>query len=124
MKLGKVIGKVWATCKDPQLQGVKLYVLQPIDENYQPMGKPIIAADAIGSGENEIVFWVSAREATFGIQGKKIPSDATIVGILDSSDSAPRAAIDKMKRKWLKARNQLQTQDQDFHAKTPKAQRK
>jgi ethanolamine utilization protein EutN len=106
MKLGKVIGKVWATQKDPQLQGVKLYVLLPIDENYEPMGKPIIAADAIGAGEGEIVFWVSAREATYGIQGKKIPSDATIVGILDSSDHVPRAVLERMKKKWLKARNQ------------------
>jgi ethanolamine utilization protein EutN len=104
VKLGRVIGKVWATQKDPQLNGVKLYVMQPIDENYAPMGKAIIAADAAGCGEGEIIFWVSAREATYGMEGKKIPSDATIVGILDSSDHAQRGEIEKLKKRWLKDR--------------------
>ncbi len=100
MKLGKVIGKVWATEKDPQLKGVKLYVMQPINEHYKPMGTPIIVADAAGSGEGEIVFWVSSREATLGIPGRVIPCDATIVGILDSSYTAPRKEIDDCKKTW------------------------
>ncbi|MBN1996003.1 EutN/CcmL family microcompartment protein [candidate division KSB1 bacterium] len=100
MKLGKVIGKVWATQKDPQLKGIKMYVMQPINEEYEPMGAPIIAADGVGSGEGEIVFWVSSREATLGIPGRIIPSDATIVGILDSSYTAPREEIENAKKSW------------------------
>ena len=101
MKLGKVIGKVWATRKDPQFTGVKLYVMIPVNENYEPMGKPIIAADIVGSNEGDIVFWVGAREATLGLPEKHMPSDATIVGILDSSYNAPREYIEKRKRDWL-----------------------
>ena len=100
MKLGKVVGKVWATQKDPQLNGIKLYVLQPLDDRLEAMGAPIIAADIIGSGEGEIVFWVSAREATTGLSDRRIPSDATIVGIVDSAYSAPRETIEKRKRAW------------------------
>ncbi len=101
MKLGKVIGKVWATQKDPQLDGVKLYVLQPVDEHLQPMGKAIIAADAIGSGEGETVFWVGAREATYAFADKKIPADAAIVGIIDSTHAISQKEIKTRMQAWL-----------------------
>jgi ethanolamine utilization protein EutN len=101
MRLGKVIGKVWATRKDPQFTGIKLYVMVPVDENHKPMDKPIIAADIVGSTEGDIVFWVGAREATLGLPEKHMPSDATIVGILDSTYAAPRDYIEKRKKTWL-----------------------
>ncbi len=101
MKLGKVIGKVWATQKDPQLEGVKLYVLQPVDEHLQAMGKAIIAADAIGSGEGEIVYWVGAREATYALPEKKIPADAAIVGIIDSTHAISQKEIKMRIQAWL-----------------------
>ena len=84
MRLGRVIGKVWATRKDPSLHSVKLYMMQPLDYRQQPEGKPVIAADAIGAGEGEIVFWVSGGEATLAIPDRIIPSDVSIVGIVDS----------------------------------------
>lgn len=93
MSLGKVVGKVWATIKDDQLEGVKLYVLQPLDKELKETGKPIIAADAVGSGEGELVFWVSSREATYALPDRKIPSDATIVGIIDSHYLEPQENI-------------------------------
>ena len=102
MKLAKVIGRVCATRKDPLLTGVRLYVLQPINEHLEPMGSAIIAADAAGSGEGDIVFWVSAREATFALPEKRIPSDASIVGILDSVYAAPRREIEDRKKEWFK----------------------
>lgn len=98
MKLGRIVGKVWATQKDPQLDGVKLYVLQPVDEAYKAVGKPIIAADAIGSGEGDIVFWVGSREATFIFPDKKIPCDVGIVGIVDAANSDTQAAMNKRKK--------------------------
>lgn len=101
MKLGRIVGKVWATQKDSQLVGVKLYVMQPIDEKYQPVGKPIIAADAIGSGEGDIVFWVGSREATFIFPDKKIPCDAGIVGIVDSAYNEPRESIERRKKQLI-----------------------
>ncbi len=89
MKLGKVIGKLWCTRKDEQLEGVKLYVMQPLDKDLQPLGRPLIAADAVGACEGEIVYWVSAREACYAIDGRSIPSDCSIVGILDDIYVAP-----------------------------------
>ena len=103
MRLGRVIGKLWATQKDPQLDGVKLYVMQPLDEELNADGAPIIVADTIGAGEGDVVFWVRAREATFAVPGRKIPSDATIVGIVDSATAASREELEKVKARLRQA---------------------
>ncbi len=87
MKLGRVLGKVWATIKDPKLKGVKLYIMQPVDEYENPLGKAIIAADAISSREGDLVFWVSGPEATLAFDDTQIPSDASIVGLVDRLDT-------------------------------------
>lgn len=108
MKLGKVIGKVWATRRDPQLEGVKLYVLQQVDADLQPVGKPFIAADAIGSGEGEIVYYVNAREACYAFPERPIPSDASIIGILDSLYANSAKAIEEFKTRWLEQRKAAQ----------------
>ena len=83
MKLAIVKGNVVCTIKDPQLQGVKLRIIQPVDSDGNLQGCPIVAADSVSAGEGQLVWWVAAREATYGIQGKKIPADAAIVGIVD-----------------------------------------
>ncbi len=100
MKLGIIVGKVWATQKDPQLTGVKLYVLQPVNEKREKMGKPLIAADAVGAGEGELVYWVGSREATFAITGKKIPSDASIVGIVDNTFAENLTTLENRLQEW------------------------
>jgi ethanolamine utilization protein EutN len=96
MRLGRIVGKVWATIKDEQLEGVKLYVLQPVNKKLEPVSYPIIAADAVGSGEGELVYWVGSREATVAFPNKNIPCDASIVGIVDSTYLEPQKNIRKM----------------------------
>ncbi len=86
MRLGRVMGKVWATVKDPQLNSVKLAILQVIDEQQQPTGKIFVAADTIGTRDGDVVFWVSGGEATRPFPDRNIPSDVTIVGLVDSLD--------------------------------------
>jgi len=83
MKLARVEGKIYCTALDPKLIGVKLYVIQPLNENLEPMGKKIIAADGVGAQEGQIVFWVGAREAATCITPEEKPIDAGIVGIVD-----------------------------------------
>jgi len=100
MKLGIIVGKIWATQKDPQLTGVKLYVLQPVNEKREKMGKPIIAADTVGAGQGELVYWVSAREATFAYPDRKIPCDASIVGIVDFTFTENEKVLDKRLQDW------------------------
>ncbi len=86
MRLGRVMGKVWATVKDPQLNSVKLAILEVIDEHQQPTGKTFVAADTIGTRDGDVVFWVSGGEATRPFQDRNIPSDVTIVGLVDTLD--------------------------------------
>ncbi len=94
------MGRVWATHKDPQLTGVKLYILQPVNEKKEAMGKPILAADTVGSREDDLVYWVSSREASFAMEGKKIPSDASIVGIVDNTFAKDKRYTNSRLKKW------------------------
>lgn len=86
MRLGRVIGKVWATAKDAQLNGVKLAIMEVVDENAVATGKTFVAADTIGCRDGDLVFWVGGGEATRAFPNKNIPSDVTIIGLVDSLD--------------------------------------
>ena len=86
MKLGKVTGKVWATIKDPKLNGLTLYLMQPVDESGKAMGGELVAVDTIGSREGDLVYWVGGAEATFAYPQRQIPSDVSIIGLVDRLD--------------------------------------
>jgi ethanolamine utilization protein EutN len=86
MRMGRVIGRVWATAKDEKLTGIQLSVLQPLDEEQKEAGAPLIAADMINSRMQDIVYWVTGAEATFALPDHQIPSDASIVGLVDRMD--------------------------------------
>ncbi len=86
MRLGQVIGKVVATQKDTSLSGTRLLVIQPLDHSRKHVGRPLIAADVVSSGQGETVYWVSAREAPNALPTGHGPVDAAIVGIADRID--------------------------------------
>lgn len=86
MKLGRVIGRTWATVKDPKLAGLKLYLLQPVNEKDEPLGRPAVAVDTVGSREGDLVYWVGGAEAAFPLDDRQIPSDVSIVGVVDHTD--------------------------------------
>ena len=83
MRLGRVIGKVVATRKDPSLSGVRLLVVAPVDHSQEPVGNPFVAVDVVSAGHGQIVYWVSSREAPNALPSKEAPVDAAIVGIAD-----------------------------------------
>jgi ethanolamine utilization protein EutN len=86
MKLGRVTGKVWATAKDPKLNGLTLYIMQPVDETDAKIGGELIAVDTVSAREGDLVYWVGGAEATFAFPDRQIPSDVTIVGLVDRLD--------------------------------------
>lgn len=86
MKLGKVIGNVVCTQKVESWEGVKLLLVQPLDENLKECGAPLIACDTVQAGPGDIVFYEGGREAALGLSDWFNPSDATIMGIVDSVD--------------------------------------
>lgn len=84
MFLGRVVGSVWATVKDPQLEGLRLLVVQPVTAGLKDSGKRLVCTDCTGAGAGEIVYWVRSKEATFPFLPQEPPTDATVVGIVDS----------------------------------------
>jgi ethanolamine utilization protein EutN len=86
--LGRVVGCVWATAKNPQMEGMRFLFVQPLTPELQETGKRLICADAAGAGAGELVYWVRGREACFPFLPKEVASDATIVGIVDEVDVA------------------------------------
>jgi ethanolamine utilization protein EutN len=86
MNLARVVGDIVSTRKDPLLEGTKLLIIQPLTMERKQLGDPIVAADTVGAGEGEIVFYVTAREATLPFRKPLMPVDASIVGIVDRID--------------------------------------
>jgi microcompartment protein CcmK/EutM len=83
MQLALVIGDVVATRKDEKLTGIKLLIVQPLNADRQPAGRPVVAVDAVGAGVGEHVFFVRGKEASFPFYPAEPPVDAGIVGIVD-----------------------------------------
>jgi microcompartment protein CcmK/EutM len=84
MQLARVIGNVVSTIKDGSLEGRKLLLIQPLNARLEEVGSPLVAVDSVGAGAGEIVFWCRGREASFPFIPLEVPTDCTIVGIVDS----------------------------------------
>jgi ethanolamine utilization protein EutN len=83
MQLGIVCGTLVASRKDERLEGIGLLVVQPIKTDGSPTGKPLIATDSIGVGPGERIFWVKSKEAANPFPSADVPTDATIIGVVD-----------------------------------------
>ncbi|MBW4645734.1 MAG: EutN/CcmL family microcompartment protein [Goleter apudmare HA4340-LM2] len=84
MQVAKVRGTVVSTQKDPSLRGVKLLLLQLVDEDGNVLQKYEVAADTVGAGVDEWVL-VSRGSAARQIQGnEQRPLDAAVVAIIDT----------------------------------------
>lgn len=84
MQLGRIIGTVVCTVKSPSLEGKKLLLVQPINRHGRDKGKPLVAVDSVGAGAGETIYWCKGREASYPFAPNEIPTEATIVGIVDT----------------------------------------
>jgi len=83
MLLGRVVGRVWSTVKDQALEGQRLLIVQPLTPELKATGKPLVCADSAGAGSGELVYYCRGREAGYAFLPREVPSDSTIVGIID-----------------------------------------
>jgi microcompartment protein CcmK/EutM len=83
MQVASVIGDVVSTRKEGALAGIALLVVQPLAPDGTPAGRPVVATDSVGAGVGERVFIVRGREASFPFLPVEVPTDASIVGIVD-----------------------------------------
>jgi microcompartment protein CcmK/EutM len=83
MVLGKVIGTLVASRKEPTLDGLKLLVVRACDVHGNPNGGIAVAVDAVGAGIGEVVLYVSGSSARQTTVTQNRPVDATIMAIVD-----------------------------------------
>lgn len=84
MILGRVVGTVVATRKDPRLEGSKLLIVKTISPEGKDEAGYVIAVDTVSAGSKETVLVVSGSSARMAEGCKDKPVDATIVGIVDT----------------------------------------
>ena len=83
MFLGRVVGCVWATAKNEALTGQRLLVVQPLTPELKETGKTLVCLDSTGAGAGELVYWCRGRESSFPFLPQEVPTDSTIVAIVD-----------------------------------------
>ncbi len=84
MLLGKVISPVVCTVKDKNLEGLKLFVVQPLNSKLEAYGNTTLALYSTSAGPGDIV--VICREGQGSRQAlsrSEAPVNSVIVGIVD-----------------------------------------
>lgn len=86
MVIGKVIGNLWSTKKDEQLNGCKFLLVEVKDKQVdgQLISRKLIAIDKVGAGISEEVLIAEGSSARMLDERHTLPVDAAIIGIIDS----------------------------------------
>lgn len=87
MNVGKVIGTVVASRKDPKLEGLKLLLVQATDLTGSPKGSQVVAVDSVGAGPGELVLYCSGSSARQTDATQSRPVDTVIMAIIDEIDA-------------------------------------
>lgn len=96
MYAAKIIGSAVCTCKEQKLVGLKLLVVQPISLlTLENEGKPVVAIDAVGAGESEVVLVVGGSSARQTAVTTNMPVDATIMAVVDYIDINGKQVFEK-----------------------------
>jgi microcompartment protein CcmK/EutM len=82
MELGKVVGQVVSTVRDPGLPNLTFLMVDIVDSKGEVLLAGQVAADAVGAGEGELVLLVRGSSARMILEGKA-PLDLSVVGIVD-----------------------------------------
>jgi ethanolamine utilization protein EutN/carbon dioxide concentrating mechanism protein CcmL len=86
MLIGKVVGSVVATRKDEKLAQQKLLLVQVHDQQNRPKDQYVVAVDAVGAGNEEMVLYATGSSARQTVMTEGRPCDAVIMAVVDSWD--------------------------------------
>jgi len=87
VKIGRVIGRVWATAKDEHLESRTVLLVRPLDLNGQATGQAYLAVDSVDAGAGETVLVVDEGNSAGQVLGLDQPPIRTvIVGVVDEVD--------------------------------------
>ena len=95
MLLGKVVGTLVATRKEPSLEGLRFLVLKQLSIEGQETGAYRVAADAVGAGIGEVVLYATGSSARQTKLTDKRPCDAVIMAIVDTVEVGGIVTYDK-----------------------------
>ena len=85
MQIARVKGNVVCTRKSENMTGWKLLLVKPIDlDTFEEKGSVLVAADAVGVGEGEVVMLTSGSPARQTPMTDAKPADALITAVIDS----------------------------------------
>ena len=87
MLLGQVKGHVVSTAKVESLNGKKLMLVEVVsvrEHGLVTTGREMVCIDAVQAGVGELVIVVQGSSARIAPEFGKVPTDAVIVGIVDS----------------------------------------
>jgi len=84
MKLGIVIGVVWASKKTDELKGCRLSIVQPVSSDLEKTDLPIVAADPLNlATAGDTVVYVTSTDATQAFASGFAPVNASIVELVE-----------------------------------------
>jgi len=86
MQLGRVIGTVWATRKDPKLTGLKFLIVRHLDFDTTEKDGFTVAVDSVGAGVGEVVLTAAGSSARLTLTTDGTPVDTVIMAIVDKVD--------------------------------------
>ncbi|MFC1569258.1 EutN/CcmL family microcompartment protein [bacterium] len=94
MQFGKVIGQVVSTHKEGNLHGLRLLIVDQLDENLKPVGKAITSTDTVNARMDDIVLICSSSSARMTDKTQGVCTDNAIVGIVE--------VVSSEKKDWYK----------------------
>lgn len=95
MLLGRVVGTLVASRKEPSLDGLKFLVLRQLDIEGRETGAYNVAADAVGAGLGEVVLYATGSSARQTKVTDKRPCDGVIMAIVDTIEVDGTLTYDK-----------------------------
>jgi len=84
MELARVEGTIVSTMKSERLKGRKLTLINLVGPDTQPINSYLVAIDPLGAGVGEIVLAVRGSSARQSDDLATVPTDTSIVAIVDS----------------------------------------
>ncbi len=95
MLFGRVRGTAVCTIKYPDMKGMKLLVVEPLDRHLQPTGPLQVAVDVVQAGPGDLCVMVRSREAALALREHTfVPVDLALVGIVDELKVRPDGEFD------------------------------
>lgn len=87
MLMCRVEGSATSTIRHPSLKGWRLLICQPLSENGEPEGLPLLSLDDLGAGQHQLVIVTSdGKSVSERVGNPHTPARYMVLAILDEPD--------------------------------------